>query len=97
MATEILAPGYTTASSAEQNVPALSFARLLLTPAPGGQLTLESRVFVEIKTSAGEWIRVGDLAMHGSGHIAAEIDGPAVFRVTRPAMAATSACGVDLV
>lgn len=97
MATEILAPGYTTASSAEQNVPALSFARLLLTPAPGGQLNFESRAFVELKTSTGTWIRVGDLALHGSGRIAAEIDGPAVFRVTRPAMAAASACGVELV
>lgn len=97
MATEILAVGYTAASSTEQNVPDGSFARLLLTPPPGGQLNLNSRVSVELKTAAGGWQRVGDLALQGPERISAEIDGPAVFRVTRPAMAAASACGVELV
>jgi len=101
VSTEILAAGVTAAASAEQSVSAGMLAKLILKPATGATLSPYSRVLVEMKTSAGEWVGVGTLSIHGVGFMppfpAADIAGPATFRVRRESLSdASYSCGVDL-
>ncbi len=95
--TEILAPGTTAASSAEQNVPSGEMATLAFKPAAGKPLGANARANVESKSSSGDWIHVGVLSNNqGSFMPAADLLGPKTFRVSRPTLDASDACGVDL-
>ena len=97
MATSLLAVGHTAASSAEQTLGEDDRARLILTPASGQRLTMQSNAIVELKSANGAWINVGTLMPYsGPVGLAADLIGPCTYRVTRPILAPEHACGVDL-
>ena len=96
MATVLLAVGSTAASSTGQTLQKDESVRLLLRPVAGQPLYPGSWVDVELEDSDSNWIAVGRLQAKFVGDlVAADLDGPCNYRVTRPALASEYSCGVD--
>ena len=96
MATEILAIGSTAAQSTDQTLAAGATATLVLKSAAGTP-AMSAFVGVELKTSSGTYVHVGLLTLNQRDpQVAATLQGPCVFRVSRQALSAGNACGVDL-
>ena len=93
MATEILAAGTSEVYSNWYTAAADERVSLLLKPATGAEVNMDSILFVQYKTSAGNPVRA--YAMGRNSPLAVVFIGPLEWRIYRPTLPTWASTGVE--
>lgn len=86
MATQLLASANTAANSADIVVVAGTPATVFLKDAAGPDLASDAVIYIQVKDDAGEYFTIGQLTWQRQQN-AMQLNGPATFRLSRPAQA----------